>query len=205
MSDLGCCRAGTTTPDYVSGSKYLEYLAPSDAEILVEDKPLPADTSPTALSLGYVVDSDPLKEDPEENLEQDPADYPTDGGDDEEESSEDDDDEEEDEDKEDEHLAPTDFVVLPTIDPVPSAEEREPFETDEARIAIRPHTPPSPSTEALIAEYASAPTPASPPPSPLSQLSSLLPKIPSSLLLLLSLHTSPTYASASLGYRAAMV
>ncbi|GKB87539.1 hypothetical protein Tco_0959811 [Tanacetum coccineum] len=71
--------------DYVHGPEYLEYLAPSDNEIPVEDQLLPADASPTALSPGYVADSDP---------EEDPANYPVDGGDDdeEEESSKDDDD-----------------------------------------------------------------------------------------------------------------
>ncbi|GKB97457.1 hypothetical protein Tco_0983594 [Tanacetum coccineum] len=95
-----------------------------------------------------------------------------------------------------EHLAPVDSA-LPAIDYVPSAEQTKPFETDEsaatpppppqttvlvsmtrhhkARIFIRPYTPPSPSTEALIAEFASAPTPLSPPPSPLTPLSSLVP------------------------------
>ncbi|GKB46464.1 hypothetical protein Tco_0897217 [Tanacetum coccineum] len=70
------------------------------------------------------------------------------------------------------------------------------------------------SIEALIAEFASAPTPPSPPPSPLSPWSSTLLKIPSPPLPVLSLllplpspptHTSPTYADASLGYRAAMI
>ncbi|GJU12809.1 hypothetical protein Tco_1135205 [Tanacetum coccineum] len=57
---------------------------------------------------------------------------------------------------------------------------------------------------ALIAEYASAPTPPSPPPSPLSPLSSPLPQIPSpSLPLPSSPTTSPTYVEAPLGYRAA--
>ncbi|GJZ12719.1 hypothetical protein Tco_0547949 [Tanacetum coccineum] len=50
---------------------------------------------------------------------------------------------------------------------------------------IRGVTPPLPtSTEALIAEYSSAPTPPSPSPSPLSPLSSPLPRIPSPQLLL---------------------
>ncbi|GKG16250.1 hypothetical protein Tco_0358573, partial [Tanacetum coccineum] len=116
--------------------------------------------------------------------DKDLANYPTNGGDDkeeekEEESSEDDD--KEDEDEEEEHLALADFVVLPAIDPVPSVEETEPFETNEsvatptpppqtiilvsmtrlhrARIYVRLHTLPSLSTEALIAEYAFAPTP----------------------------------------------
>ncbi|GJW61716.1 hypothetical protein Tco_0111051 [Tanacetum coccineum] len=69
-----------------------------------------------------------------------------------------------------------------------------------ARIYVRPHPPPSSSTEALIAEFASAPTPTSPPSSPLLPLSSLLPRIPSP-----PLHTSPTYAKGPLGYRAAMI
>ncbi|GJW52884.1 hypothetical protein Tco_0096969 [Tanacetum coccineum] len=77
------------SPDYVPGLEYPEYLVPSDAEAPIEDQPLPADASPTAISPGYVADSDP-EEDPEE----DPADYPADGGDEEEESSEDDADDE---------------------------------------------------------------------------------------------------------------
>nr|GFD09308.1 hypothetical protein [Tanacetum cinerariifolium] len=39
----------------------------------MKDQPLPADTSPTALSLGYVVDSDPEKD--EKDPKEDPADY----------------------------------------------------------------------------------------------------------------------------------
>ncbi|GJU28618.1 hypothetical protein Tco_1167239 [Tanacetum coccineum] len=72
------------SPDYVHGPEYLEYLASSDNEIQVEDQLLPVDASPTALSPGYVADSDP---------EEDPANYPVDGVDDEEEEfSKDDDD-----------------------------------------------------------------------------------------------------------------
>ncbi|GJX20401.1 hypothetical protein Tco_0223078 [Tanacetum coccineum] len=134
------------SPDYVPGLEYLEYLAPSDDEILVEDQPLPADASPTALSPGYEED----EEGEEESFEYD------------------------EEDKEEEHLALADSALLPAIDPVPLAEETKPFETDEsaatppppphtivpssmtrhhrARIFVRPYTPPSPSTEALIPE-----------------------------------------------------
>ncbi|GJU94425.1 hypothetical protein Tco_1319181 [Tanacetum coccineum] len=79
------------SPDYVPGPEYPEYVAPSDDEIRVEDQPLPVNALPTALSPGYVADSDPLEEDPEE----DPANYPTDEGDDEEESSKDDEEEKE--------------------------------------------------------------------------------------------------------------
>ncbi|GKF40991.1 hypothetical protein Tco_0124333, partial [Tanacetum coccineum] len=34
---------------------------------LIEDHPLPADASPTALSLGYIADSEPLEEEPKED------------------------------------------------------------------------------------------------------------------------------------------
>ncbi|GJY46633.1 hypothetical protein Tco_0435696 [Tanacetum coccineum] len=168
------------SPDYVPGPEYPEYVAPADDEI-------------------------------SEDLKEDLADYPADGGDDdeeEEESSEDDDDDEEeegDEDEEEEHLAPADSTALPVIDLVLSAEETEPFEIDEsaptpppprsprtkvlfsqtrlrrARKTVRLQPPMATSTEALIIEFASAPTPPSPPPSPLSPLSSALPRIPSHL------------------------
>ncbi|GJR61518.1 hypothetical protein Tco_1503680 [Tanacetum coccineum] len=88
----------------------------------MKDQPLPADASPTALSLGYIADSDP--EEDEEDLEEDPADYPADGGDNDDNKSSDDDDDdddvdknEEDEEKE-EHIAPTDPSAVPTDDPV---------------------------------------------------------------------------------------
>nr|GEX05795.1 hypothetical protein [Tanacetum cinerariifolium] len=93
------------SPDYVPGPEYLKYLAPTNDEIPVEDQPLPVDASPTGLSPGYVVNSDPLEEDPKEDPANYLADYPVDKGDDEEEaneSSEDDDDDEEEASKEDE-------------------------------------------------------------------------------------------------------
>ncbi|GKG43498.1 hypothetical protein Tco_0480182, partial [Tanacetum coccineum] len=67
-----------------------------------KEQPLPAATSPTADPPGYVPESD-LKED-DEDLEEDPADYPADRDDDEDEEDEDEDKEEE------EHPAPDDFV-----------------------------------------------------------------------------------------------
>nr|GFA18910.1 putative reverse transcriptase domain-containing protein [Tanacetum cinerariifolium] len=78
----------------------------------IEDQSLPADASPTALSPGYVVDSDPKKD--EKDLKEDPADYPADreNNDDDESSNDDenDDDVEKDEEdkKEEDHLAPAD-------------------------------------------------------------------------------------------------
>nr|GFA21268.1 hypothetical protein [Tanacetum cinerariifolium] len=114
-----------------------------------------------------------------------------------------DDEEEASEKDEEEHLALVESAALPTIDLVPSTKETEPFQTDES--ASTPPPPRSPQTRALIDEYASAPTPPSPPPSPLSPLSTSLPRIPSPPLSLPPLHTSPSYASAPLGYKAAMV
>ncbi|GJW59471.1 hypothetical protein Tco_0108806 [Tanacetum coccineum] len=176
---------------YVPEPEYPEYLVPSDAEAPLEDQPLPADASPTALSPGYVADSDP-EEDPEE----DHADYPADGGDDDEPSDDDDDDDdtddedeepfedEDDDEEEEEHLALADSFDVPVVDPVPSAGDTEAFETDEsaptprspqtkvpfaqtrlrrARKTVRLEPPMSPSMEARIAEYAAAPTPPSPP------------------------------------------
>ncbi|GKG35782.1 hypothetical protein Tco_0440936, partial [Tanacetum coccineum] len=43
---------------YVPELEYPEYLVPSDAEAPLEDQPLPIDASPTALSPGYMADSD---------------------------------------------------------------------------------------------------------------------------------------------------
>ncbi|GKE69346.1 hypothetical protein Tco_1527418, partial [Tanacetum coccineum] len=142
--------------------------------------------------------------------EEDPADYPADGGDDdddEDESSNDDEDddddvvEDEDNEEEEEHVAPTDStaVAFPAIDHAPSAEETEPFETDEsatippphpayrvtARISIQPQTPVSLPSDTKVARLLAIPTP---PPSLLSLRLSPLPQIPSPRLpLILSL------------------
>ncbi|GKE32661.1 hypothetical protein Tco_1451983 [Tanacetum coccineum] len=195
-------------------------MAPSDAEAPIEDQPLPNDASPTALSQGYVADSDS-----EEDPKKDHADYPADGGDDvnDESSNDEEEDEEEleaskdDDEEEEEHPALADSSVVLVDDPVPSAEDTETFKTDEsapttvpsprrrtARMFVRPQTPMSATTKALIAKYAYEPTPPSPPSSLLSPLSSPLPLIPSPPLTLpLPPTTSPTYAEAPLGYRVA--
>ncbi|GKD13588.1 hypothetical protein Tco_1197995 [Tanacetum coccineum] len=146
-------------------------------------------------------ESDP-EEDPEEVDDEDPkedhADYPADGGDDgddEDDSSDDDEyddvDIKEDE-EEEEHLAPADStaVALPAVDHAPSAEETEPFETDESAATPPPHPayrvttrisirdkPPTPFwSDTEVAKLLAIPTP---PPSPLSPWSSPLPQIPS--------------------------
>nr|GFD12760.1 hypothetical protein [Tanacetum cinerariifolium] len=90
------------------------------------------------------------EDDDDEDPEEDPVDYPADegdDGDDKEESSEDDKDDEDDEmdieddEEEKEHPAPADSVVIaPTAaDQALSAEEMEPFETDESAATPPPH------------------------------------------------------------------
>ncbi|GJS47643.1 hypothetical protein Tco_0597764 [Tanacetum coccineum] len=84
---------------YVPEPEYPKYLVPSDVEAPLEDQPLPADASPTALSPGYMANSD-SDEDPKEDPEEDHADYPADGGDGEDEPFDDDDDDDDTNDEE---------------------------------------------------------------------------------------------------------
>ncbi|GJR96863.1 hypothetical protein Tco_0269037 [Tanacetum coccineum] len=237
------------SPDYVPGPEEPEQAPPSpdyvpgpehaDDEIVAEDQPYAEDASPTAQSPDYVPESDPEadpEEDDDEDPEEDPVDYPADGGDDgddEEGSSEDDDMdiEADDDEEEEEHLAPADSVVvaLPTTDQAPSAEETEPFETDESAATPPPH--PAYRVTTRISILALVPTPvwsdaevarllaiSTPPSSPLSPWSSPLPQIPSPPLPPLPSPSlplsppSPVLSPAlplspirSLGYRATMI
>ncbi|GJR72844.1 hypothetical protein Tco_0085209 [Tanacetum coccineum] len=216
------------SPNYVPGPKH------ADDEIVAEDQPYAEDASPTAQSPDYVSESNPEadpEEDDDEDPKEDPVDYPADrgdDGDDEEGSSEDDKDDDmdieaDDEEEEEEHLAPADSVVvaLPATDQAPSAEETEPFETDESAATPPPH--PAYRVTARISIPAPVPTPvwsdaevarllaiSTPPSSPLSSWSSPLPQIPSPSLPLSP--PSPVLSPApppspirSLGYRAAMI
>ncbi|GKD39979.1 hypothetical protein Tco_1260186, partial [Tanacetum coccineum] len=150
---------------YVPEPEYPEYLVPADAEAPLEDQPLPADASPTALSPGYVADFN-LDEDLEEDPEEDHVDYLADRGDDDDEPSDDDDDDddtddedeepfedEDDDEEEEEHLALADSSAVPVIDHTCLRK---------AQKTVRLEPPMSPSMEARIAEYAAAPTPPSP-------------------------------------------
>ncbi|GKD50761.1 hypothetical protein Tco_1279737 [Tanacetum coccineum] len=113
-----------------------------------------------------------------------------------------------DDDEEEEHLAPADSVVvaLPATNQAPSAEETEPFETDES--AATPPSHPAYRVTARISIPAPVPTPiwsdaevarvftiSTPPSSPLSLWSSPLPHIPSPSLPLSP--PSPVSASTS--------
>nr|GEY15503.1 putative reverse transcriptase domain-containing protein [Tanacetum cinerariifolium] len=174
-------------PDYVPGPEH------ADDEIVAEDQPYAEDAAPTAQSPEYVPESDfkaYLEEDDDEDPEEDPVDYPADGGDngDDEEGflkDDEDDDMEIEADEEEEHPAPADSVVvtLPAADQVSSAEETEPFETDESVATPPPH--PAYRMITMISILAPVPVPAwsdsevarllamfTPPSSPLSPLSS---------------------------------
>ncbi|GJY41901.1 hypothetical protein Tco_0429171, partial [Tanacetum coccineum] len=204
-------------PDFVLKSVYPDYMPSEDEVFLAEEQPLPAAASPTAQSPDYVPESDP-KADPEEDddkdPEEDPVDYPADrgdDGDDEDESSEDDEDDdvdiEADDDKEEEeHPAPANStaVALPAADQAPSAEETEPFETDESAATPPPHPAyrvtarisilaPVPTLVWSDAEVAKLLAISTPPSSPLSPWSSPLPQILSPPLpsILLPLPVSP--------------
>ncbi|GKC37958.1 hypothetical protein Tco_1050342, partial [Tanacetum coccineum] len=191
------------SPNYVPGLEYPEYLALSD------------------------------EEDPKEDSEDGPVDYPADGGDDDDDDSSDDDEEEEEAseeeeaEEEEEHLALADPVVAPVADHVPSSKETEPFETDES--AATPPSPPACRTTARISIRLEAPillppeeeveillALPTPPPSPLISLSTpsaeerlarclAAPALPSSPLPILPHpYGSPNHVRAPPGFRAAM-
>ncbi|GKD65480.1 hypothetical protein Tco_1307588, partial [Tanacetum coccineum] len=192
------------------------------------------DASPTAQSPDYVPESDPeadQEEDEDEDPEEDPVDYSADGGDnrdDEDEPSEEDEDDDVDmeadrDEEEEEHPALAYYVVvaLPATDQAPSAEETEPFETDESAATPPPH--PAYRLTARISIPAPVPTPvwsdaevarllaiSIPPSSPLSPWSSPLLQIPSpSLPLSPPSHVlspaPPPSPIRSLGYQATMI
>ncbi|GJZ86106.1 hypothetical protein Tco_0657716 [Tanacetum coccineum] len=199
-------------PNFFPEPVYPEFMPAEDDALPTEEQPLPAADSPTGDSSGYVPESD-SEEDPEEDdedPEEDPTEYPTDrdDNDEEEESSEDEaDDEEEDEDEEEEeeeeHPAPADSISPP------------PVRHTTTRISIRAQTPPFLSrveAERLLALPTLPPSLLTPYSLPLPQI--LAPPLPVSPQLLVSspplslpspLPTSPTYAEAPLGFRAARI
>ncbi|GJW49680.1 hypothetical protein Tco_0091031 [Tanacetum coccineum] len=188
------------SPDYVPGPEEPEQAPPSpdyvpgpehaDDEIVAEDQP------------------QIRKEDERRTPEEDPIDYPADGGDDgddemdieededddmdidaDEEDEDDEMDVEVDEEAEEEHSAPAYPVVVALPATAPSAEETEPFETDESAATPPPH--PAYRMTARITILEPLPVPAwsdsevarllaisSPPASPLSPWSSSPPQIP---------------------------
>ncbi|GJT58476.1 hypothetical protein Tco_1002009 [Tanacetum coccineum] len=77
---LGPYSAGPYLGVFQIGIRAQGYREPASDEELegpIKDQPLSADASPTALSPGYIADSNPEKD--KEDPEEDPADHPADG------------------------------------------------------------------------------------------------------------------------------
>ncbi|GJW00405.1 hypothetical protein Tco_1555656 [Tanacetum coccineum] len=191
------------------------------------------------LRMPHLLHTDPEadpEEDDDEDPEEDPIDYPADGGDDgddemdieededddmdidaDEEDEDDEMDVEVDEEAEEEHPAPAYPVVVALPATAPSAEETEPFETDESAATPPPH--PAYRMTARITIPEPLPVPAwsdsevarllaisSPPASPLSPWSSSPPQIPFPLSPPSPVLTAPPPSPIrSLGYRAATI
>nr|GFA32238.1 hypothetical protein [Tanacetum cinerariifolium] len=158
---------------YVPEPVYPEYIPPEDDVFPAKEQPLPAASSPTSDSPGYILESDPNEdpEDDDEDLKEDPADYPADHDDEEEEEpsgddadEEDEEQDEDDDDEEEEHPALADSIPHPPALRVTT------------RIYFRPQPPTlfftKEDAERFLAMHIL-------PPSPLTLLSSPLPKIPS--------------------------
>ncbi|GJY27228.1 hypothetical protein Tco_0401954 [Tanacetum coccineum] len=151
-------------PVYVLEPEHPEYHAPSDDDIQVEDQPYADDASPTVESLGYIVDSNSMEED----IDEDSINYLDELEDGEEDDDEDpeevlskehepeDNDEDPEEDPNEEH-EPKDEDTKEK-EPSEGSDETKPFEEDEtaitptpprhrgAGIFVRPQTPMAAST-----------------------------------------------------------
>ncbi|GJZ24523.1 hypothetical protein Tco_0561982 [Tanacetum coccineum] len=183
------------SPDYVPGPEH------DDDEIVAEDQPYAEDASPIAQSPDLLSRMD-IEEDEDADMDID---------------EEDEDDEMEDEEAEEEHSAPAYPVVVALPATAPSAEETEPFETDESAATPPPH--PAYRMTARITIPEPLPVPAwsdsevarllaisSPPASPLSPWSSSPPQIPVPLSPPPPVLTAPPPSPIrSLGYRAATI
>ncbi|GJV34516.1 hypothetical protein Tco_1394916 [Tanacetum coccineum] len=169
LLNLEVTRPAPPSPDYVPGPEEPEQAPPSPDYVPGPEHDDERFSDPEA--------------DPEEDGDEDPIDYPADGGDDGDdemdiEEDEDDDmdieaDEEDeddemdieiDEETEEEHLAPAYPVVVALPATAPSAEETEPFETDESAATPPPH----PAYSSPLSPWSSSPPqipfPLSPPP-----------------------------------------
>ncbi|GJZ38219.1 hypothetical protein Tco_0584410 [Tanacetum coccineum] len=177
-------------PDYVPEPIYPEYIPLEDEhEFPAEEQPLPPVVSPTAESLGYVVESDPeedLEEYEDDKTDDGPVDYPMDGGedgyDDDGDSSGDDaddededegDEDDEDEEEEEEHLALADSaVVVPIVKLVSPPKGTKPALNDGGYAALKYHRPSNTTTTTVTIHTTTCldrkkiifPSPSGPPP-----------------------------------------
>ncbi|GKD77179.1 hypothetical protein Tco_1339800 [Tanacetum coccineum] len=166
------------SPDYVLGPEL------ADDEIVAGDQPYAEDASPVAHSPDDVPESDPeadSEEDDDEDPEEDPIDYPADRGDDRDDemdihedddmdidADEEDEDDEMDVEVDEEHSAPAYPVDVALPATAPSAEETEPFETDESAATPPPHHTYRMTARITIPEP--VPYQHAPPPSPICSL-----------------------------------
>nr|GEW73409.1 hypothetical protein [Tanacetum cinerariifolium]GEW76032.1 hypothetical protein [Tanacetum cinerariifolium] len=140
VSDLEAPEDAPQSPEQaplspVPSPVYPEYVAPADDDLPAEDHSLLTSTSPTALSPDYLADSELVKNDPKEDPDEGPIDYPS---------------EEEEpykEEEEEETLALA-LSVSSVLDSIPSSKDTKPFE--EGEIATIPSSPVSPQTVVLL-------------------------------------------------------
>ncbi|GJV38503.1 hypothetical protein Tco_1410980 [Tanacetum coccineum] len=98
--------------EFVPEPVYQEFMPPEDEILPAEEQPLHAADSPTADSLGYIPESDP-KDDPKEYDDEDPEEDPL--------------------------IILSMEMTRTTVEHAPSAEETEPFKTDECAATPPPH------------------------------------------------------------------
>ncbi|GKE82191.1 hypothetical protein Tco_1552191, partial [Tanacetum coccineum] len=108
---------------YVPEPVYPEYIPPEDDVFPAKEQPLPAATSPTADSPGYIPESD-SEEDPKEDDEEDPEEDPADST----------------------------AIALPAVDHVLSEEETEPFPQISSPPLPIPSLPPNSPTHIEVPE-----------------------------------------------------
>nr|GEX07720.1 integrase, catalytic region, zinc finger, CCHC-type, peptidase aspartic, catalytic [Tanacetum cinerariifolium] len=196
-------------PVYVIEPEHLEYHVPSDDAMQVEDQPYADTASSNTESPRYIADSESIEEDsinypddleeddedPKEDPEEDHTNYPTDEGDGDDEPSDDDyddddtndEDEEPTEDEDDDEtqktvkLEPHMLASMEACIAEHATAQPPPPGHCGARISVRPQTPMTASTQALIDAFTTG--------------SPLFPLPP----------TSPAYDHAPLGHRKAMI
>nr|GEX51530.1 retrotransposable element Tf2 [Tanacetum cinerariifolium] len=108
---------------YVPEPVYPEYMPPENNVFPTKEQPLLVAATPTADSLGYILEFDP-KEDEEEDLEEDPVDYP----------------------------ANSTLVALPAVDHIPSEEVTEPLPQIPSLSLPIPSPPPDSPTHIEISK-----------------------------------------------------
>ncbi|GKD42031.1 hypothetical protein Tco_1266676 [Tanacetum coccineum] len=177
-------------PLYALDLEHPEHHVPSDDDSQAEDQPYAEDASSTTESHGYIADSKPMEDDTDAHS----IDYLDEPGTNDEDEDEDEDPEE---DPSEEHEPENEDAK--EDESSEDSDETEPFKENktaatpppprhrEARVSVRPQTPITASTYALIDASAVR----SLPPSPLP-----LPSPPP---------INPTYNQTPLGYRAAMI